>query len=269
VPNSERTATIEVTFSELPLAHWNALSNHQKNEMGIAKGAGVSILRAGREIDHGWFFMDGKRKENYDDWWRCEITFAPELDELFGVTHTKQGIRPVDELTSLLSPDIGRISRELNSRVRKEYAEIRGLEAKRSSMKGPERNDHLLEPPVSATVRRQKHSTNLRRVSSTPISGLHYMIQLKKSDSVAFYDVTFDGAEVTIILNELHPFYEQIYKRIPEPASGQRETSVLDNIRALLAAAARAETIVEKPSHREIIHKFRDSWSNALVAFLS
>ncbi len=28
-----------------------------------------------RESDYGWFFMGPKRKENYDDWWRCEVAF--------------------------------------------------------------------------------------------------------------------------------------------------------------------------------------------------
>ncbi len=59
-------------------------------------------MRAGREIDRGWYFMGGKRKENYDDWWRCEISFDPSLDELFGVTHSKQEIRPTEALTSIL-----------------------------------------------------------------------------------------------------------------------------------------------------------------------
>lgn len=272
IPDSEQTGKITVTFALLPLNDWNTLSNQDKNRMGIAKGAGVSILRGGREIDHGWFFMDGKRKENYDDWWRCEITFAPELDEMFGVTHTKQGIRPTDELVSLLSPDIGRIARELNTRIRKEYAEIKALESKRTKLTGPQRKDYLLEPPAFATksARVPNVPYGNKRATSTPISGLHYIIQERKCDAVAFYEVMIEGREITIILNELHPFYKQIYKRLPTPSSNKsRETPVIDNVRALLAAAARAEATVEKPSHREIIHKFRDSWSNALVAFLS
>src|SRR5260370_19740156 len=148
VPGSDQTAKITVTFAELPLNDWNTLSNQDKNRMGIAKGAGVSILRGGREIDHGWFFMDGKRKENYDVWCRCEIAFAPELHEVFRRTHTKHGIRPSDELISLLSRDIGRIARELNTRVRKEYAEIKVLESKRTKLTVPQRKDYLLEPPA-------------------------------------------------------------------------------------------------------------------------
>ena len=86
------------------VSEWVSLSNAEKQGRGISKGAGVSVLRAGREIDFGWFFMGGKRKENYDDWWRCEIEFPSELDELFGVTHTKQGITPSEYISELLTP---------------------------------------------------------------------------------------------------------------------------------------------------------------------
>ena len=58
------------------MSKWYSLSNEEKNARGIAKNAGVSIVRAGREIDCGWFFMGQKRKENYDDWWRCEVRFS-------------------------------------------------------------------------------------------------------------------------------------------------------------------------------------------------
>ncbi|MGI8447952.1 MAG: hypothetical protein ACR2MP_12395 [Streptosporangiaceae bacterium] len=40
----------------------------------------VSVVRSGREIDQGWFFMGTKRRENHDDWWRCEVRFDPVLD---------------------------------------------------------------------------------------------------------------------------------------------------------------------------------------------
>ena len=82
--------------------------------MGVSKGAGVSIVRAGREIDHGWFFMGDKRKENYDDWWRCEVRFEPSLDELFGVTHTKQQVYPCAALLEILTPDLEQAARALN-----------------------------------------------------------------------------------------------------------------------------------------------------------
>ena len=51
-------SNVEATFTQLPLTKLYKLSNKQKSELGITKGAGVSIIRAGREIDFGWFFMD-------------------------------------------------------------------------------------------------------------------------------------------------------------------------------------------------------------------
>src|SRR5205823_8159620 len=134
-------------FVTLPLESWFSLSNDEKQHFGISKGAGVSIVRAGREIDFGWFFMGKKRKENYDDWWRCQISFEPELDDLFGVTNTKQGIRPSELLKSILSPDIERIAHTLNSSVRKRYSAIKSDMEQSAAVKHANRRDVYMPPP--------------------------------------------------------------------------------------------------------------------------
>src|SRR5205823_2794019 len=109
---------VKVRFSELPVKKLYTLSNNEKAGQGITKGAGVSVVRAGREVDYGWFFMGSKRKENYDDWWRCEVEFEPLLDEWFGLTHTKQRVNPSQALTTVMSPHLEAIARKLNCRVR-------------------------------------------------------------------------------------------------------------------------------------------------------
>src|SRR5439155_17466117 len=126
-----RTSLINVRFTELPVDKWHSLSNVEKNTQGIAKNAGVSVIRAGREIDRGWFFMGQKRKENYDDWWRCEVHFEPALDELFGVTHTKQEIHPTEKLLSILVPDLEKIARELNARARRAFLKVKNDASRR------------------------------------------------------------------------------------------------------------------------------------------
>jgi hypothetical protein len=266
---TSKASVVSVIFSELPLMEWNGLSNQEKNEMGIAKGAGISVLRGGREIDRGWFFMDGKRKENYDDWWRCELSFEPDLDELFGVTHTKQGIRPAPELEEMLSPDIGRIARELNSRIRRQYSSIRAADPKRVSLSAPEMKDYLLEPPRSAVKGRQRSS----RISSPPssqkpVDGLRYILQEQPSSSTFFYDVALHGKTVTITLNENHPFYAKVYLCMSSDAP-RGKVSMVEYLRCVLAAAARAEVALLEMDNSEIILKFRKSWSDALLAFLS
>ena len=53
-----------------------------------AKNVGVSILRAGRELelDPSWADVYERRER----WWGLEVEFPPALDELFGVTNNKQ-----------------------------------------------------------------------------------------------------------------------------------------------------------------------------------
>lgn len=59
----------------------------------ISKYAGISVVRANREIDFGRFdFADDADYIPDDRWWGCEIRFMPELDEAFGVSNNKQGV---------------------------------------------------------------------------------------------------------------------------------------------------------------------------------
>lgn len=112
---------IHVTFSRLPVEEWHSLPTDEKRRRGVTGGRGVSIVRAGREIDYGWHFMGRKRRQNYDDWWRCEVRFNPELDDLFGVTHTKQGINPTSELLSFLVPHTEAVARAVYQDVGKAF----------------------------------------------------------------------------------------------------------------------------------------------------
>ena len=54
-----------------------------------AQNLGISLMRAHREIhlDDTWTSVS----DPTDRWWTIEVDFPPELDELFGVTYTKQG----------------------------------------------------------------------------------------------------------------------------------------------------------------------------------
>src|SRR5262249_28901754 len=116
---------IEVRFSELPVDRWHDLTSDDKRQMGVTNAPCVSIMRTDREIDRGWYFMGTKRRQNYDDWWRCEVSFDPSLDELFGITHAKQAISPTEELNRVLVPDLEPIARALNNRVRDRFELIK------------------------------------------------------------------------------------------------------------------------------------------------
>jgi len=251
-----------VRFAVLPMEKWHSLSNEEKNRCGISKGAGVSVIRAGREIDYGWYFMGSKRKENYDDWWRCEIAFSPDLDELFGVTHTKQRVNPTEALNGILVPDLERIARELNALVRKRYLGVRAGEKHFRSESVAEERDHLMEPLTA----RGGSSSNAGKVSLNG-SRLAYSIDEKTVNALSFYVPSLAGEKLKVVLNRDHNFYEKVYQ--PLLGAEQVEPSlVLEHLQLLLLAAARAECGLPSKSEREMAQRLREAWSNVLTAFL-
>lgn len=275
VPNGNgsrrHTSTVLVTFSELPIEKWHTLSNEEKRAHNISKNAGVSIIRANREVDYGWFFMGAKRKENYDDWWRCEVQFDADLDELFGVTHTKQGIHPTDEIISILAPDIERIAHELNARVRRSFIQIKDNEPYSEARSQAESRDYLLEPPlrscddlsgygVTCSIRDKVHP-------KVTLPGLAYRIEHKVLKEVSFYVPLLSDREIVLLLNEDHPFYEQVYAPIAYSANLDIKVA-RQYLELLLLAVARAECGVRNKVEKACAGSLRKSWSNVLAAFL-
>jgi Histidine kinase-, DNA gyrase B-, and HSP90-like ATPase len=68
-----------------------------------AKNVGVSVVRAGRELelDPSWASTTDARNR----WWGVEVEFPPALDEVFGVTNNKQSARNFAELVNLRYDD--------------------------------------------------------------------------------------------------------------------------------------------------------------------
>ena len=260
-----RTSTITVRFVELPIERWHNLTNDEKRQYGIAKCAGVTVLRSDREIDRGWFFMGSKRKENYDDWWRCEVSFKPELDELFGVTHTKQEIHPTETLQSILVPDIEKIARELNARARREFFAVKKRERRRESEKLAERYDSLIEPPRMRGKHHAILATPLKRGSRGRVKGLEYRLKFDRLASPCFYEQEIEGLRLTVALNESHPFVRSAYIGKNGALAG-----IQNNLELMVLAAARAELLLGKNIQgKKWAQAFRQSWSNILATFLS
>lgn len=274
VPNRfsrSHTASVSVTFSELPIEKWHNLTNEEKRAHSISKGAGVSVLRGNREVDYGWFFMGTKRKENYDDWWRCEIQFDADLDELFGVTHTKQGIHPTEELLSILAPDMERIAHDIHSRVRSRFLHLKTNEVISPAQSLAASRDYLIEPPLKELVKANGASkygvvnsstVNLKRL----FPGLTYRIEHKSIREISFFIPVVLNKEVVLILNEEHPFYQQVYTPAVEATSVAKSFRL--SLELMLFAAARAEYSARGGMQKGWAIKYRESWSNILAAFL-
>lgn len=122
-----------------------------------AKNQGISLVRAGRELEMNRSFEI--RYDTRERWWGIEISFDPDLDEVFGVTNNKQSAtafknlstkelateegKSEAELIELLSEEddprliISEIADEINSVLERMRAEIKkqteGIKAKQSS----------------------------------------------------------------------------------------------------------------------------------------
>lgn len=244
------TSAIEVQFTELPVAKWCRWSTEEKRQSGIVGRGGVSIVRAGREIDYGWYLFGAKRRENYDDWWRCEVRFSPQLDELFGVTHSKQGVTPKTELKLLLSSDLEAIARTLNRRVRHSFDKARH-DGTRPSAIAASRRDSLLAPPASLRSRR------------LAAGGLHYRLQYEPIPEPDFYTARVARGSIVVTVNTNHPFFTDIYQQATKGGSGGH-----DRLERLILAAARADLEARGPGERAQTIRLRRAWSDALAAFL-
>lgn len=274
-PSGSGTSTVNVRFTELPVEAWHRLTNEEKRVYGISKQAGISIVRAGREVDHGWYFMGSKRKENYDDWWRGEVSFDPVLDELFGVTNTKQGISPTEDLKSMLTPDLERTAKKLNSRVRAKFLRVKAPVLNSLGANIAESKDVLLEPPAQVFRFATRDDNICDRNwasyavnSKSIIKGLKYRIECAEMEDTTFFVPKISRKELVLILNKRHPFYRYVSRlKGGNIASGEGE--VLQLLELILFAVVRVECDFIGEDKLRWMRELRESWGMTLASYLS
>ncbi|MGE4263134.1 MAG: ATP-binding protein [Desulfovibrio sp.] len=271
---------VRVRFSELPVEEWSKLTNNEKRTRGVAKGSGVSVVRGGREIDYGWFFLGGKRRENYDDWWRCEIQFDPILDEAFGISHTKQQIRPCPRLLEALSPDIESVAHTLNNRARKAHLSAKTVGRFRASELRASEKDGMLTPlPPTLRLRDEQVLNDLgKKYTPSSLSALakagqdpqaaQYRIVPAALNETPFFNYARDNGRLVLVLNPDHPFYKIVYKPLLE-ADSPREAELRVYIDLLLLAAARSEALLDDQDTIKVAESIRKGWSDTLATFLN
>ena len=264
---------VAVRFSELPVAEWHQLANDQKRELGVLNGAGVSIVRARREIEYGWLLLGDKRRENYDDWWRCELSFDPGLDEVFGITHTKQQVRPTHNLVEAIVPDLERMAKTLNRRVRQHHEQLKLTVRAADSESIAATRDGLLPPiptrrqtPVVHQIFEQLEKRHphlaVTKDEGSKLGALSYSIVLDGASSTRFFSSYHRDGQLVLVLNTDHPFYRKVYTALCQ-FEGTAAQALRQSLDLALLAAARAEATSGK--HAE---DFLRLWSDTMATFL-
>jgi Histidine kinase-, DNA gyrase B-, and HSP90-like ATPase len=236
------TSVVTVRFAMLPIHRWHDLDNVTKRRIGIVGGGGVSILRAGREIASGWHLMGGKRRENYDDWWRCEIEFDPRLDEHFGITINKQGIRPSAVLREALEPELESVARLLNARVRQAFEDVKFQAAAEKSCR------------IAAAA-----DPDLPLISSRGRSGaISYRIGSDALPMKAMFRSKLARRTLDLTLNADHPAFAALYQPL-QGIDGDVAAELRTSIELFLLSFARSAAQLERDGHR--IDGLLEAWS--------
>lgn len=269
LPTDHGAGEIRVRFAELPIHKWHSLSSEEKREFGITNTPSVSVLRAKREIDRGWLFMGGKRRENYDDWWRCEIRFDPVLDELFGITHSKQAIVPTQELLQLLVPDLEPIARALNSRVRQRFELTKATAPLGAAERQARRADKSLPalPPGRYTIPEDLKDV-VQAADQVLGTTTPYQIVVSELPTTAAFEVVVTRGRLLLLLNSRHPLYRDLYGPLASSESS-RDQEVAKHVALAVLAAARADISTWRGSQRAQAQTFRQAWADVLATFMS
>lgn len=237
------TSIVRVRFVMLPVQTWHRLDNVTKRRIGIVGGGGVSILRAGREIASGWHLMGAKRKENYDDWWRCEIEFDPSLDEHFGITINKQGIRPSAALREAIEPEMESIARLLNARVRQAFEDVKFQAAAEASCRIANAADPDL--PVIA--------------SPGPGGAIQYRLESDALPMDAMFRSALVQRTLNVTLNADHPAFAALYQPL-RAIEGEMAAELRTSIELFLLSFAR--TVVQLERAGQPLHDLMQTWSS-------
>jgi hypothetical protein len=203
------------------------------------------------------------------------VQFEPELDELFGITHTKQQIRPHESLSEILTPDMGDIARALNGRVRQAHLSLKTRAQARTAETLATGRDHHLREIRSRSLTAEQQQLNkklmrrhasLREAPETP-GGRDYKIIEDDLGESTFFLPVLDAGRMTMIINPKHRFYKQIYRPLLEGETRKPEDLLLA-LQLLLLSATRAEAAASSAAERKIIASFRREWSEVLEVLL-
>jgi hypothetical protein len=279
-----QTSMVEVTLSLLP-ERWQSQfgpgrTREQKEGLRIRNidgTAGFSIVRANREIDliHSPYHA----RHWKDRWYRVEIRFEPELDEVFGVTHTKQHARivrgsPVFNLMeSAIKANVNTLldtiehrkpkrvllgplpAEELVKRVESFLRPVDGVSDKPAADVKQEISG-FVQARIDAGASPEVAENLDRRLSQFPV-----IIELEQLPGAPIYRTKVVGRTIVVMLNSAHPFYERVYQRLEEQSPVGKT-----GIDLLLMSLARSEACASDEA-REWYDSQRQEWSQNLKKF--
>jgi hypothetical protein len=191
------------------------------------------------------------------------------LDEVFGITHTKQQIHPTHNLSQVLTPDLEATAKTLNRRVRQAHERLQGVARVAESQSRATLREKNLPPlpkrssteaEVEFRMITRKHPELLGKSNST--DSVRYSMVVMNRDSTEMFKTARQGGHILLTLNADHPFYKKLYAPLCDDSDPRLKT-LRQQIELFLFAAARSEIVVGKSAD-----KFLRYWSDIVATFM-
>ena len=265
---------------------------------------GISFVRANREIETLDVFpkSDQDKAQGMGRWpllqsfayhWGLEVKFTPHLDDVFGITNDKQGVRPIEDFWRILTDEeidtAARRENQWQGAKRKELKDHKVLEeqdtrkpdtpspaeasvqdadvASSDRPDVPEQHKQSAKENIEAKVleRAEKNEESVeeaRRGLRKSLENRKYMIDFFESPHGPFYKPEWVGGTISVRVNTLHPFYRVLYQVLLELSGGALAKEAID---ALLLTLGRSELTVIEPEMAEWYRVQRErKWSTHL-----
>jgi hypothetical protein len=260
------------------------------------KRRGMSFVRGGREIETVDVFPKSAKEEasGLGDWpllqtyayhWAIEVSFGPELDEVFGIGNDKQTVRPVEDFwRALTKAHVDELLQKENNKHRvwrekpKAPKTIESAEANAPAAQaaaaatavlgresvGSDTARQAAKAKLDATVKQEQERTGAtleqaRKVVEERAKASEFEIKFEEIPGGPFYRADYGaGIQVVVWINKKHPFFEDFYARL----SGDNAMMGRNAINLLLIALAQCEVRATDDRVKEIYQLHRESkWS--------
>lgn len=228
--NSDEKAVVAIKLYRLPIEEWASLPRKTlRNDLKVFDGNTVSILRNDREVFSG-AMPTLTIRHSVTHWSRIQIDFPGTLDEAFGVSANKQGVRLKGYVLEAIKGAIGADIASVNDGIKRyqseqaaarEPAKPSASEAKASEADAfqpkslgfltPEETEQLDAHlrGLAVTLKRENESDDqaFERVKQSK-----YIIDFKHDEYWPFYDVKHKFGRIILTVNTAHPFFALLYE---------------------------------------------------------
>lgn len=260
----------------------------------IDENEGISILRADREIFHGFLrgvqpSIDGREIDRFIG---KEVRFEPTLDECFQVRNVKKGAEPIDGLRDRLKLLIFTTINTLRDDIRRHYDEVekqtlqeQGLhkeaehvaaETQRTARKPKagkdmpkEEREKAIDEAAESLVKQvpPEHKASKKAQVKAQIEQQPITIVPETWPGQEFLEIKHLGSNAIVRINMRHPFYTEVYARLiaaekqdTDDASKAIARTVRGGIDLLIVGFARAEGQYGDGVIHEVFNSFKTNW---------